>query len=189
MNLRDYERESIRRFVQAAADDGYFSGRVLDYGCGRQPYREIVEAARLNIGYEGFDLAEFPGNVSGTDVGDDEMFWDANAWDAILCTQVVQYVAPGADVIDLIAGLHQRLFSGGHLVLTYPTNWPEVEDADQHRFTRAGMERLLTDEGFTIVRHEARGSVHDPQFNTAVGKRVRAVGEEFVLGYGVVARA
>jgi hypothetical protein len=62
------------------------------------------------------------------------------------------------------------------LVMTYPTNWPEVETDDLHRFTKAGMERLLHRAAFNIVVHEQRASV-------------RAVGNRFVLGYGVVARS
>lgn len=173
-SLRALEHQSIRDFVQRAANEGYLRGRVLDYGCGLQPYRAIVEDAGGE--YEGYDLQAYGGNVSGEDIGQ-ELFWDANAWDAILCTQVVQYVAPGHEIVEMLADCHDRLFKDGFLVMTYPTNWPEVEPSDLHRFTKAGMERLLTETGFEILVHDRR----------AVGA-VSLSGDEFAVGYGVVAR-
>src|SRR4029077_15678012 len=77
----------------------------------------------------------------------------------------------------------------GHLVMTYPTHWPEVEPEALHAFTRAGRERLLVEAGFTIVRHERRGTLYDPRFPSGREKRITATGEEFASGYGVVCRA
>jgi len=169
-DLRDIEHKSIKEFVQRACDMGYVTGRVLDWGCGKQPYREVIEETGAE--YEGYDLAEFPANLSGEDVGAD-LFWDPNAWDTILCTQVIQYVPL---VHDFVSELHSRLFTGGYLVMTYPTNWPEVEPDDLHRFTMHGMNRLLEEERFEIFHHERRhGFEHS--------------GVSFSCGYGVVARA
>lgn len=203
MNLRDYERATIRAFVQKAADEGYLSGRVLDYGCGKQPYRDIVEAAGGE--YVPYDREDFPANVSQENVGEyarprTTYGWIDDPWAgfgarsyqagepwSILCTQVIQYVPDPKELVD--EGFHTALYQGGTLVLTYPTNWPEVESEDLHRFTKAGMERLLTEVGFEIVLHEKRGAIWDGAFEVAPQKRIRATGEEFVLGYGCVARA
>ena len=199
VNLRDYERASIRAFVQQAADDGYLSGRVLDYGCGKQPYRDIVEAAGGE--YHGFDLARFQANVSGEDMGASELtmspFWwpiappilGHRAYDAILCTQVLQYVEDPADLLGDLRWQenHARLEHPFALVLTYPTNWPEVEPEDLHRFTKAGMERLLTEAGFEIVRHERRAEVL--MSSKRNGPRPPEPLDYIALGYGVIARA
>jgi SAM-dependent methyltransferase len=167
--LTQIENDSIRKFVQSAADEDYLSGRVLDYGCGRQPYRGIVEEAGGH--YEPYDRINLPANSSGKDLGED--FFDANAWDAILCTQVAQYWPdPGVE----LAWLRDRLFTNGVLVLSYPSAWPEIQEVDLHRFTKAGMERLLTEAGFSILRHERRATFD-------------SLGYEWALGYGVVARA
>jgi hypothetical protein len=171
--LRDLEQQSIRTFVQSAADEGYLSGRVLDYGCGRMPYRGIVNAGCDE--YVGYDRAEFPANLSGEDVGE-YPFWPSKPWDAILCTQVVQYI-PFPDLFDLLAMMATEMREhSGRLILTYPTNWPEVEPEDLHRFTKAGMERLLTEVGFEIIRHDWRhGFTVD--------------GMSFAAGYGCIAHA
>lgn len=182
MNLRAAEAQSIRDFVASAAEDGYLSGRVLDYGCGRQPYRLIVEANGAE--YVPYDHSSFPANVSGEDVGDQPFIWPDRDYDAILCTQVVQYIPLVRYGEEPSPSLQGRLTEfrlaltvrSGHLVLTYPTNWPEVESEDLHRFTKAGMARLLTEAGFTIVRHVWRhGFQHE--------------GVSFTAGYGVIARA
>lgn len=175
-DLRTIERKSIRAFVQRAADDGYLSGRVLDYGCGKQPYRDIVEATGGE--YVGYDSPQYGGSVVTEEIGDDRV--GRFDWQAILCTQVLQYVH---HVAVMLRGFKTDLQEEhGHLVLTYPTNWPEVEPEDLHRFTKAGMERLLVEVGFEIVLHERRAWI------TADLGNGRSNGE-FALGYGVIARA
>ena len=182
MNLREAEAKSIRDFVQKAADAGYLSGRVLDYGCGRQPYRDIVEAAGGT--YFGYDQTCWPANVSGEDVGEHptNVMIREGRFSAVLMTQVIQYIP----MEDLMGGMTQ----GGYhhfwtpikdwsdiLVMTYPTNWPEVEPEDLHRFTQTGMKRLLTEAGFEILEHEWRHGIRS------------MTGESFAIGYGVIARA
>lgn len=165
-DLRTAEADSIRAFVQSAADDGYLSGRVLDYGCGKQPYRDIVEAAGGE--YHGWDLIEFPGNVSGEDITPGVPL--VERFDAVLCTQVLQYVPRVDEVLEAMYGMAPLL------VLTYPTNWPEVEPVDLWRFTKLGMTTLLEGAGFTIIRHDWRHGF-------------RHKGISFTVGYGVIARA
>ena len=195
--VRNLERTSIRGFVASCSE--YLTGSVLDYGCGKQPYRDIVEAAGGE--YHGFDLVEFPANVSGVDY---ERPRDGRGvlrvgYDAILCNQVLQYVPVYGDYIDnwdlndcretpladlfedwrnmLLSNSRYRLFAPpGHLVLTYATNWAEVETADLCRWTKAGMEHLLALAGFTVVRHEERGVLDLNGFRLPTG-------------YGIVARA
>lgn len=183
MTLREEEARSIRAFVQLAADEGHLSGNVLDYGCGQQPYRDIVETAGGE--YAPYDRVDFPGSVASQDYGaagvvgdwggeerDDSPLW--TDWDAILCTQVIQYHRyPDAMLNDMRGALQE---AHGHVVLTYPTNWPEVEPVDLWRFTKFGMTTLLEAAGFEIIRHDWRhGFRHE--------------GISFTVGYGVIARA
>jgi Methyltransferase domain len=172
MNLREAEHHSIRAFLELTAAEGYLSGRVLDYGCGKQPYRDIVKAAGGE--YVPFDRASHGGNVSGVDIGDLEGE-EEGAFTAILCNQVFQYVWPEEFYGEFFDFLEWLIADEGVLVATYPVNWPEVESADLHRFTKVGIERLLTGKGFTIIRHDFRhGFQHE--------------GVSFTCGYGVIAR-
>lgn len=165
--IRQLERASIRAFVEGCTE--HLAGRVLDFGCGLQPYRQIVEQAGGD--YHPFDRARFPANVSADDVGDVLLL--TYRYDAVLCTQVAQYWAsPAAE----LRALHGLLRPGGALILTYPTAWDVIEPADLWRFTRAGMDHLLRFAGFKVERHQERAAVELPGFR-------------FPLGHGVIARA
>jgi hypothetical protein len=170
--LRELERDSIRDWVLRAGNAGCFAGQdVLDYGCGQQPYRSIVEAGGGR--YHGFDRAGMPGNVSGVDVGDDDdpLSAGGNRWGAILCTQVLQYVR---DPDELLFRFWDALEPAGFLVLTGATNWPEVEAADLHRHTVAGIGRMALECGFTVVQLESRAQIDWH-------------GASLSLGYGLIA--
>jgi hypothetical protein len=167
-SVRVLEKESIRQFVAEASP--YLTGRVLDYGCGQQPYRDIVEAAGAE--YHPFDRADFPANVSGQDHGRGLGAWTEA--ETILCNQVLQYVPQPMPLIQRFHALLQP--RRGHLVMTYPTNWDEVEPDDLWRFTKAGMTRMLEQTGFTILVHERRAEINLGGFR-------------FPLGYGVIAQA
>lgn len=171
-SIRVLEGNSIRDFVQSCTE--HFTGRVLDYGCGKQPYRDVVEAAAGE--YVPFDRARFPANVSHEDIGPDEPLGREGQWDVILTNQTFQYVSAWR-LADLIQDMRHALVSGGVLVATGPTNWPEVETEDLHRLTLAGVGALLRAAGFSVVRLESRGRME--------------LGDGLVMhtGYGVVARA
>jgi|GEM_PF-2541641 len=157
--VRELERTSIRRFMEQHGRYIY-GGRVLDFGAGKpetcrtpQPYRDLVH-----------------GDYVPYDEGDP---WPAGAlFDAVICTQVMQYLVDPKVWLGRLFGV---LKPGGYLVMTYPTNWDEVEVNDFWRFTKAGMEVLLFQAGFDIVRHERRASIDLGGFR-------------FPLGYGVVAQ-
>jgi len=149
--VRRIERASIRTFMLKHRE--LLSGCVLDFGAGKQPYRDLVKGEYVPY--------EPPGEL------------DQERFDAAMCNQVMQYVLnpPVA-----LYGIRKALKPGGHLLLTYPTNWAEVEATDLCRFTRAGMERLLDGAGFNVIAHELRAEV------------VVAGTFRFALGYGAVAR-
>lgn len=149
--IRQIERASIRAFLEKHRQ--YLKGRVLDFGAGEQPYRDLVEG-------------EYVPFEKGQDI-------QAGPFDAVLCTQVVQYLD---DVSTFLRwGARAALKPGGHLVMTYPTNWDEVESGDFWRLTRMGMALLLHDTHFTVEVHERRAEVALGNF-------------KFPLGYGVIAR-
>src|SRR4029077_5445657 len=136
MDLRELEAESIRAFVQQAADDGYLSGRVLDYGCGKSPYRDVVETAGGE--YIGFDRTYFPANVSGENVGPSGRM-EARSWDCVLITQVAQYTL---DPNALLGFMLRLLKPHGMLVWSGDTNWPVIENEDLLRLTFAGARHI-----------------------------------------------
>lgn len=171
-DLRTLERDSIRSFVESCAE--YFSGRVLDYGAGMMPYRDVIEGA--GGVYVPYDHSALPGFAGDPDYAYSDLLYqrDHHSFDAVLVTQSLQYMTdPRAILESLLVAYIKR---HGVLAMTGPTTWPEVEEADLCRFTRAGILHLLVDVGFVVERLERRAEVS-------------IQGEVFSLGWGVVARA
>jgi SAM-dependent methyltransferase len=134
-SVRIVEKQSIRDFVtryqRYLAD-----GRVLDFGAGQQPYRDLVGGA-----YMPYEKGE-P--------------WPQGFFDSILCNQVVQYIP---DVPLLFRMWRKMLKAGGFLVMTYPTTWALIEQDDLWRFTPYGMNLLLKNAGFDVMFHETRAEI------------------------------
>lgn len=149
--IRQVERASIRAFMENHRE--LLRGRVLDFGAGQKPYRELMQGGH----YFPFEINDIAGASFGP-------------FDTIMCNQVLQYIE---NVPELLDGFAEWLVPGGHLVMTYPTNWDEVEHGDLWRFTKVGMDLLLRRAGFAIVEHVRRAEVVIANF-------------KFPLGYGVV---
>ena len=141
--IRAMQRGAIVEFLW----DQNLSGRVLDYGCGIAPYREIIEASGE---WHGYNRGIYPGG-SKQDIGGDDPL--AERWNAVLCTQMLQYVP---DVPGLLRDFRR---AADRLVLTVATNWPEVEPEDLFRFTRMGMEHELETAGWSITDTRLLGKV------------------------------
>ena len=167
-DIRELERQSIRTFVQHCADAGYFNEKdVLDYGCGQQPYRDIVVFGGGR--YTGYDDPRLPASTVTELVGDDH---DSFTYDVVLCTQVVQYVR---DIERFLGVIRLDLLrEKGSLVITWPTNWPEVEKEDLFRYTLSGMANRLHEAGFSEVSTTPRAYLD-------------AGDATFYLGHGAVA--
>lgn len=158
--IRDLERSSIRAFVERHRDK--LRGRVLDFGCGTQPYRDLVDG----------EYVPYDAGLSGYAKVGDESLLGYRKYDAALVTQVSQY---NAYQHGFFLEIHDYLCEGGWLVLTGPTNWAEVEPIDMVRLTRAGIWQALESAGFGNIHVEQRASLNLDGF-------------ELSLGYGAVAQ-
>ena len=147
-SIRAVEKKSIRDFLEDHRS--YLRGRVLDFGAGEQPYQDLIEGEYVPFEKGG---AFSPG-----------------PYDAVLMTQVAQYLP---DPIGTFSGLAKI---SKYLVMTYPTNWYEVEGNDWWRFTKVGMERILKESGFEILAHEPKCMI---EFDGFV----------LNIGYGVIAKS
>lgn len=148
LGIRATETKSIRLFLNHHADK--LGGNVLDWGCGTQPYRTLIEEHGGT--YIGRDWTGLPGNIEG--VGDVQEGESASC-DTIVCTQVVQYVENIRGFLGELLGLVEP---GGTLLLTGPANWPETEPSDIVRYTRTGIEHHLVRGGWeNVVVHSRHG--------------------------------
>lgn len=122
-------------------------GDVLDVGCGRKPYRDLVPARR----YVGVDIdTPVTSQLAAADV-----FYDGRmlpfadeSFDAVLCSQVLEHVfTPEA----FLAEIRRVLRPGGVLLLATPFVWDEHEQpADFGRYSSFGLRALLERNGFAV---------------------------------------
>ena len=126
------------------------SGRLLDVGCGTQPYRAL------------FDVDEYVGlevdspNARAQGIAD--LYYDGASFptpdrhfDTVLCNQVLEHVFNPNDFID---ELHRVLVPGGQLLLTVPFIWDEHEQPhDFARYSSFGLRAMLERHGFRVIEH------------------------------------
>jgi SAM-dependent methyltransferase len=115
--------------------------RVLDVGCGQKPYETIF--APLASSYVGVDAVENPraelrGPIEALPVDDD-------SFDVVLCNQVLEHAD---DPPRAVRELFRALAPGGRLLLsTHGTQVYHPSPADYWRWTHAGLEKVLRDNG------------------------------------------
>jgi SAM-dependent methyltransferase len=149
-----FARRGLRRELQPLLSQ--LNGEVLDVGCGRKPYRDLVPAAR----YVGLDV-DTPTTraLGGVDVfydGGVFPFPDAS-FDGAICSQVLEHVFTPE---EFLAEIHRVLRPDGRLVLTVPFVWDEHEQPrDFARYSSFGLRALLERNGFVVESH--RRSVAD----------------------------
>lgn len=165
MSLREIERASIRGFLEE--NTSLIVGDTLDFGCGLQPYRDVV--TRAGATYWGYDSERHPGTVVSKSVG--RLDPPNEFWDTVICTQVLQYVH---SPMLTLREIHMRLKIGGWLLMTGPTNWPHIEADDKWRFTTSGMMVLLHDVGFTQITVAPRGEITFENERWSIGWQARA---------------
>lgn len=140
--IRQATNASIRRFVDAHRE--LLAGRTLDYGCGRpgtcripMPFRELIGAAD----YVGWDIADAEAHA--------ECLPTSLRYDGILCTQVMQSIEDPAAQMRAFASW---LKPGGHLVMTVPGAWEEIE-SECWRFTSRGLWVLCHKAGLKVLEN------------------------------------
>jgi SAM-dependent methyltransferase len=141
-----------------AAELGDARGKVVDVGCGAQPYRALFPAGAT---YVGLDIAQ-AGEQFGYEAPD-TIHFDGGHWpegtrdaDFVLCTEVLEHVL---EPRVLLREAHAALKPDGRLLLTVPfaARWHFVPH-DYWRFTPSSLKHLLTEAGFRDVVVHARGN-------------------------------
>lgn len=157
-NVRWYEcftspffiaRQALSEAIKGCA--GQASGKLLDVGCGTKPYRDYFNVSN----YVGLDIDSEENRARGTAdfLYDGSGFpFDNAEFDWVLCNQVFEHVF---NPKIFLAEIQRVLKPGGMLLLTMPFVWDEHEQPyDYGRYTSFGLNSLLEDAGFRILRHE-----------------------------------
>lgn len=149
-----FARKGLYRNVREIGH--HVSGKTLDVGCGRKPYRELFRSSDY-IGLE-IDTPETRRNSSA------DTFYEGNSFpfgdgefDSVVTNQVFEHVFHPE---EFLREIHRVLRPEGILLLTVPFVWDEHEQPrDYARYTSFALKHLLHKEGFTIL--ETRKSVND----------------------------
>lgn len=136
----------LNRWIEQSAP--LARGVVLDYGCGAQPYRDIL--LRYADTYLGADVA--PAKGVSLDLlikpGAPAPLPDGSV-DTILSTQTLEHVYEYRSYLE---DCNRLLRHSGSLFVSVPMHWRQHEvPFDYWRFTRYAMERMLSDAGFSVV--------------------------------------
>jgi len=126
------------------------TGRVLDVGCGTQPYRRLFSTAE----YTGMELDTQENRAhKRADVfyGGQIFPFDSESFDSLVCSQVLEHVFTPR---EFVGELNRVLKPGGALLLTVPFVWDEHEQPyDCARYTSFGLLALMKEAGFEVVEH------------------------------------
>jgi SAM-dependent methyltransferase len=136
--------DKLRRVVDSDLLEG--GDKILDYGCGNKPYRELFgDKFRTYVG------ADIVGNREAELVLDREGKVPAEdaSFDCVLSSQVLEHVTyPRL----YLAEAHRLLKPGGSLVLSTHGIWPYHPDpTDYWRWTIEGLQFEVRQAGFEIV--------------------------------------
>lgn len=126
------------------------TGRVLDVGCGPQPYRPLLRAAHEYVGADvsagpTVDVLITPGQPWPVAEGQ---------FDAVLMTQVLEYVD---DVPALVGELRRVLKPGGTAILSFPFLFNEHGSNDYLRLSAPAVPAFFP--GFTPVLVKRQGAI------------------------------
>jgi SAM-dependent methyltransferase len=152
--LHDYRlRGDILRALKEQL--GNFSGKFLDIGCGRMPYRSLLLAAPSRVEtYIGLDVACTPHGTA-------DIFFDGEhiplrdaAVDSAMATEVLEHCSEPQQLLQEVCRI---LKPGGFFFFTVPFLWPLHEvPHDFYRYTPFALKQLLANSGFdhvTIRQH------------------------------------
>lgn len=148
---RYYHLRQLKKAIQHIIQQ-YFQSRIehyevlIDYGCGSMPYRSLFMPYVKN--YLGADIAL---NKAAEIVLDEQgrLPVDASSADVILSTQVLEHVT---DPENYLQEACRVLKQHGLLILSTHGIWMYHPDpVDYWRWTSAGLQKLIRENGFEVV--------------------------------------
>jgi hypothetical protein len=117
----------------------YLDGRTLDYGCGLEPYKDLVsgEYVPYDEGYVAINHERHYEPYSGH----------------FQTTMLIDVLACFIDPRPLL-----KSFDTDYLLITSTACWHEACKYDLSRFTLNGLRKLLKDSGYEIMANEVLGT-------------------------------
>ena len=125
------------------------SGRLLDFGCGAKPYKDLFTGVSE---YIGLDYASEGHSHADENI---DVFYDGktipfpdNSFDSIFSSEVFEHVFSLQEILPEISRI---IKPGGKLLVTCPFAWEEHEiPVDYARYTRFALQDMLEKNGFIV---------------------------------------
>lgn len=132
------------------------TGRLMDFGCGRKPYRNLFTHV---TDYIGVDIEQTGHDHTNSQI---DVFYDgktlpfsADSFDAVFCSEVLEHVF---NIDEVLPELSRVLKKDGKILITVPFCWNEHEiPYDFGRYTSFGIKHLLEKHGFSIIEIHKSG--------------------------------
>jgi SAM-dependent methyltransferase len=118
----------------------YLKGKVLDVGCGTQPYRDFITPYCDT--YIGIDYSKHASSLKKPDISADAHFlpFAPESFDSLVAFQVMEHL-PNPQIF--LNEARRVVKPGGYILITTPFMWGEHEQPyDYYRYTRYGLEYL-----------------------------------------------
>ena len=131
----------------------YARGEVLDVGCGNKPYEVLfTETTELYIGCDVVQSSEEKVDVICHAT---ELSFENNRFDTVFTTQVIEHVG---DPFKMSEELFRVLKPGGFVIMSAPFTWELHEEPyDFFRYTKYGLNEMLSKVGFDVLNVKANG--------------------------------
>lgn len=158
-------RRALLNELRALAPN--LGGRVLDFGCGAKPYRELFLHATEYIGVD----MENEGHDHSTEEIDvyydgATLPFDDNSFDGVFTSEVLEHVP---DINDSLQELNRVLKPNGRILITVPFVFPEHEmPNDFRRLNANGLHIVLQANGFRAITIRKGGSFLEVIFQLTI---------------------
>ncbi|MGE5457189.1 MAG: class I SAM-dependent methyltransferase, partial [Methanococcaceae archaeon] len=127
----------------------YITGKVLDIGCGRKPYKEIF--LKFCTSYIGLEYIKTIHGFSEVDIVGDSLFlpFKDNQFDSIVSFQVMEHIQ---EPQQFLTEAFRVIKKDGYFLFATPFMWGEHEAPyDFYRYTRYGLKYLSEKAGFEVI--------------------------------------
>ena len=158
------------------------SGRILDFGCGRGPYRSLFGSCE-------YLAVDFPNTGHPEHEKQIDVYWDGlrlsfadNSFDYVLFTEVIEHLFEPTHVL---VELHRVLKPGGKLLLTTPFIWELHETPyDYARYTPFGLGHIAKQVGFKVHEENKHGTTLDVVLSILMAISLRNMAGKPLMGLG-----
>ena len=145
----------VRRslYKKVSKHSGFLEGKLLDFGCGCKPYKDLFRRVTNYIGLDIDDRGlDHTGSVIDVYYDGEHIPFEDGYFDSIFSSEVYEHVP---NLWDIMLEINRVIKIGGIMMVSAPFAWNEHGvPYDFQRFTQYGMRNLLESNGFEIIRTE-----------------------------------